>query len=425
MSNDISRRKTLTLFGGVAGALTVSGVAASTSDGSSSSTREMASSSAQLDSQLEWRRTHDTAGSAVGNDVVVLEDGFAYAGTVTTDEDGSDAYLVETDETGAPRWRTSFGGAGEQIVTGLVAVEEGYVLCGSGDTGFFVRIDDQGAETWRTDVGLAVNDLSITADGGYVIAGKKDATEGGATPLLGKVAADGSVEWTRTYERGTPSYFNAVVQTPDGGYALAGYANLDAYWTLKTDGEGNRMWSTAPREGEAVDVSLTTDGDILCTGAVRGDGGFSPYLTRFEPDGTVRSSTQYDDIDASRATSVQQLPNGEIVLSTDWFGLLVTDGDGTKQLFRAYNGNATALAGLGDGRVVVTGRTEGEDADSMLAKTYSLTTRSDTPTASPTADGEPAADESPTESAASSTPTTETSTPTTTDSGSTDNDCTI
>ena len=72
-----------------------------------------------------------------------------------------------------------------------------------------------------------------TSDGGYAIAGETDGQF-----LLLKTDSSGSREWTQTYGNGS---FSSIVQTSDGGYALAGSG--DSINFVKTDSEGNMEWS--------------------------------------------------------------------------------------------------------------------------------------------------------------------------------------
>ncbi|MGD2066976.1 MAG: right-handed parallel beta-helix repeat-containing protein, partial [Candidatus Bathyarchaeota archaeon] len=72
-----------------------------------------------------------------------------------------------------------------------------------------------------------------TSDGGYAIAGVTD-----GQCLLLKTDSSGSREWTQTYGNGS---FSSIVQTADEGYALAGSG--DSINFVKTDSEGNIQWS--------------------------------------------------------------------------------------------------------------------------------------------------------------------------------------
>lgn len=64
-----------------------------------------------------------------------------------------------------------------------------------------------------------------------------------------KVKAEPStMQWTKTYGGTSEDYARALVQTTEGGYALAGYtqsfgAGGDEAWQLKTDASGNALWN--------------------------------------------------------------------------------------------------------------------------------------------------------------------------------------
>ncbi|SFK75880.1 hypothetical protein SAMN04487950_0949 [Halogranum rubrum] len=369
MSDDINRRSTLKLLGAAAGTLSLSGIAASR-------TRTNGSHFADVsDDQItEWRRTYDFGGNDVATDVVHTSGGYVFAGSTATESSGSDAYLAAVNDAGEVQWRTTFDGDGVQKIHGLLKASVGYILCGEGDSGgVVIKADDEGTEQWRTNLGTEIADITQSINGGYAVVGLQMDSDADVYPMLAKLTMDGDVEWTKNYRTDVgPSYFNAVVATRDAGYALAGYLDLNGNWTVKTDSEGNEEWSTAPREGEAEDVYLTADGDILSTGSVVGSGGFSPYLTRYALDGTVRFTTQYDAIDADSASAVTELTNDDFVLSTDEFGLLQTDSEGVKQRFEDYDGEAHALVSLYDESVVIAGTTGGDDADAVLAKTRTL-----------------------------------------------------
>src|SRR3990170_1158711 len=91
-------------------------------------------------------------------------------------------------------------------------------------------------------------DVMQTADGGYLLTGSTDSY--GASnydAYLLKTNSAGSIQWFRLYRVDVSgsvksSYGNAVQQTSDGGYILAGqtfgvFGNNDIY-ILRTDGNG-------------------------------------------------------------------------------------------------------------------------------------------------------------------------------------------
>lgn len=81
-----------------------------------------------------------------------------------------------------------------------------------------------------SDEGLA---LQRTGDGGFILAGIKDGVYGccddagfsfliSANMFLVKTDADGNETWTRSFGGSGVNVGHAVVQTSDGGYAIAG-----------------------------------------------------------------------------------------------------------------------------------------------------------------------------------------------------------
>jgi hypothetical protein len=67
----------------------------------------------------------------------------------------------------------------------------------------------------------ARNTVVQTRDGGYAIASTAD-LGAGETWLLIKVDSAGNIQWNKTYEVATPNAVWSLVQTGDGGYAMLG-----------------------------------------------------------------------------------------------------------------------------------------------------------------------------------------------------------
>ena len=88
-----------------------------------------------------------------------------------------------------------------------------------------------------------------TSDGGYALAGHTASFGAGSYDAwLVKVDASGNAMWNKTYGGASSDKAYSVVQTSDGGYALAGFTdsfgagNYDA-WLVKVDASGNAMWN--------------------------------------------------------------------------------------------------------------------------------------------------------------------------------------
>ncbi len=86
--------------------------------------------------------------------------------------------------------------------------------------------------------------LQPTADGGFILGGIMNNLY-----TVVKTDPDGNVEWSKTYNSGAPiNYFQSIIQTQDGGYAIAGFGQLvdeglGWIWFVKTDASGNMEWN--------------------------------------------------------------------------------------------------------------------------------------------------------------------------------------
>jgi len=89
--------------------------------------------------------------------------------------------------------------------------------------------------------------LVQTADGGYALAGRTESFGAGSLDFwLVKTDANGNMQWNKTYGGTSEDRANALVQTTDGGYAIAGYttsfgAGDEDAWLIKTDAAGNAL----------------------------------------------------------------------------------------------------------------------------------------------------------------------------------------
>lgn len=114
-----------------------------------------------------------------------------------------------------------------------------------------------------------------TSDGGYAVAGQSD-----EKTLLAKTNSAGEVEWSRTYgEVGKPYRALSVIQSTDGGYAL-GCMSRSGFNFLKTDAAGNMEWckgffygSNDVIEFNSI-IQTRNGGYFLAGGCVPGNSGF-------------------------------------------------------------------------------------------------------------------------------------------------------
>ena len=204
----------------------------------------------------------------------------------------NDFWLVKTDSDGNVEWSQTYGEAGHDEARVLVATSDGgYAMTGptnsygAGSWDFWlVKTDMNGNMMWSQTYGGAKRDNSYamiqTSDGGYAIAGStKSFGAGGSDFWLVKTDAYGNMLLNRTYDRNLPERAESLIETSDGGYALAGVTYSSSawedFWLVKTDQYGNMEWNQT-YGGEYSDWAYslieTSDGGYALCGYTRSFG---------------------------------------------------------------------------------------------------------------------------------------------------------
>ena len=151
-----------------------------------------------------------------------------------------------------------YGGTGGDLGYSVVQTSDGgYVIAGDSDSAgtnggsdvFLVKTDSSGNLLWQKWYGGTITDIGFsvvqTSDGGYAIAGYSlsTGTAGGYDVFLVKADSSGNLLWQKWYGGTGNDYGRSVVQTSDGGYAIAGYsystgtAGSQDVYLVKTDVE--------------------------------------------------------------------------------------------------------------------------------------------------------------------------------------------
>jgi hypothetical protein len=132
------------------------------------------------------------------------------------------------------RWNKTYGGINQDRPLALVQTsDKGYVIAcstysygaGSADI-WLIKTDVYGSMKWNKTYGGTDLDwasaLVKTPDGGYAIAGCTRSTGAGLCDVwLIKADACGNIEWDKTYGGSGSDWASALVQSFDGGYAIA------------------------------------------------------------------------------------------------------------------------------------------------------------------------------------------------------------
>jgi hypothetical protein len=279
---------------------------------------------------MMWNQTYGGTSRDWALALVQTGDG-GYAlvgGTFSFGAGWCDFWLIKTDELGNMQWNKTYGGWNDDLAYDLVQMGDGgYALAGgtwSFGAGLYdvwlIKTDADGNMQWNQTYGGTNNDAAFalvqTGDGGYALAGGTWSFGAGShDSWLIKTDADGTMMWNRTYGGTNDDFARALVQTWDGGYALAGRtesfgAGLYDFWLVKTDSAGNMMWNKTyggTSNEWAYDLVQTSDGGYALAGYTMsfgvGSGDF--WLVKTDASGNVggvESGLAWTDSSANTVT---------------------------------------------------------------------------------------------------------------------------
>jgi hypothetical protein len=343
---------------------------------------------------IMWNQTYGSSEEDVANSLVQTSDGgFVVAGyTKAFDIDG-DAWLVKTDASGNVEWNRTYGEEDWDRINSLVKTSDGgYALAGytySFSAGFgdfwLIKTDSSGNMEWNKIFGEydldRANSLVETYDGGFALAGYTNSFGAGHYDFwLIKTDSSGNLEWNQTYGGVDQDIAWSLIQTSDGGFVLAGEtlsfgAGDHDFWLVKTDSSGNMEWNqTFGKEDYdfAYSIVESIDGGYALAGISRSEDSADFWLIKTDIYGQIQWDKRYRRGTHSGAYSLIVTSNGGYALAgyshsifgstgTD-FWLVKTDPYGNIKLNQTYGGteidHAHAVVETSDGGFALTGYTK-------------------------------------------------------------------
>ncbi|MEL0645616.1 hypothetical protein V6251_14580 [Olleya sp. Ti.3.14] len=258
-----------------------------------------------------------------------------------------------------------------------------------------------------------------TTDGGYIVLGFTQSTDGDVTTKLDnsydvwvvKYNQDNQLQWSQTYGGSGDERGNDIIQTNDGGYAIIGftYSNdgditnnngQEDFWIIKIDAQGNLIWQkTYGFSGIDTGYSIiqTSDNGFFVTGvldvtASNGAGntrnnqtlhaGGDYWAVKLDQSGTLEWSKYFGGFFSDTAYDViQTTDQGFIIVgssdsadtdisnnkgSYDYWVVKISSS-GNLEWEKNFGGDeideARAIIPSGDGNYLIIGDTRSEDID--------------------------------------------------------------
>lgn len=224
-----------------------------------------------------WSKTYPNLGDCgVSSIIQTLDKGLAAIGSTSTNPD---FLLVKFDESGNLKWRKTFGSQDMDFGSSIMQDADGsYVMAGTlwnrttyGHVSMpigLVKADSRGNFLWLKNYpGELPYSMVRSSDGSYVL----------YSSMLDKIDAGGNLLWSKNVSYENKGIYRAdftplVVQTSDGGYAVAGtiasrptdQSDIISYvWIGKLDSEGNKIAFVPELSSMGIVILLTVVGFVM------------------------------------------------------------------------------------------------------------------------------------------------------------------
>jgi hypothetical protein len=208
-----------------------------------------------------------------------------------------------------PLFVRGFGGTSEDGALSITySSDGGYALAGytqSFGAGLndclVLKLTSLGSLQWARTLGGTNNDWSCcvvqSTDGGYALAGRTNSFGAGDYDFLVLKLTSSDIEWAKTFGGAGYDYASSIIQSSDGSYIVVGSTNSFGAGSydiliLKLAPSGNLVWAKVVG-GASYDrgysVIQVTDGGYVLTGSTNsfGAGSYDILLLKLDPSGNL------------------------------------------------------------------------------------------------------------------------------------------
>jgi len=319
---------------------------------------------------ISWQKSLGGSNEEIASSIQQTSDGgyivAGYSGStngeVTGNHGNGDYWIVKLSSTGDTIWQKSLGGSLSDMANSIQQTSDGgYIVAGyssstngdvTGNHGVYdywiVKLSSSGTIIWQKSIGGSSQDytstIQQTSDGGYIIAGSSQSTNGDVTGNHGnfdcwivKLNSSGTLIWQKSLGGSGDDFAYQIRQTSDGGYIVAGVSSStngdvtenhgnEDYWIIKLNSSGVLMWQKS-LGGSGTDVAYsiqqTSDGGFIVAGYsgsndsdVTGNNGSDDYwIVKLSPVGDTIWQKSLGGSGADVATSIQQTSDGGFIVA--------------------------------------------------------------------------------------------------------------
>lgn len=254
--------------------------------------------------EVEWERSGMRDGPDVFADVLVLPDGYLFAGhSSLTPTAVREPYLMRTDARGRVMWNNVYRtDQPAWLSTVHLAPGGGFVAFGTRQNGpgretaqvLIFQVAADGNAPIGLELGVAggydsLVDAVVTRDGGFALTGTAPAaTGGGQSAFLARLDGSYGLTWVARFGGPLDDVGNAVIELPEGGFLVAGTWPLsttdEQAFLARIEADGQLAWQRlfgGPGIERGYGVAKTAEGYLVC-GVTFARGTADIYLVRTE-----------------------------------------------------------------------------------------------------------------------------------------------
>ncbi|MGK4568260.1 T9SS type A sorting domain-containing protein [Flavobacterium sp. 3HN19-14] len=321
---------------------------------------------------IQWQKTYGGTGNDAAYKIELSNDGgYIFLG-MTNSADGNisgfhgndDLWAVKLDTAGNIQWQKALGGSGYEFSGSIIAVVDGYVICGSSNSndgdlnfnngntdGWVVKLNFEGDILWQksygnddgNDDGEGFYGISQTSDGGYLVCGDKGMSNWWTRRRSRFIRRMGGENRCRRQFRMAEFIRNEPTEqlifggsgTSDGGIIFCGYTSVyddngnvtdDDMYVAKVDFTGNLVWQKSyggSSDEVAYAVSENPDGTFTVigeTGSSDGDatqnyGSSDAWVLKLDTSGNIVWQKNYGGTEYEYADSFVNNNDGSITFA--------------------------------------------------------------------------------------------------------------
>ena len=214
-------------------------------------------------------------------------------GDVTNHQRNDDYWIIKLDTNGSIIWDKIFNQDEWDKLYSITATNDsGFIVTGTSGGATYqtwsIKFDKNGNKEWDKNFAniAQANMVKQTADSGYIFA-CNTYVNGKTDVVLVKTDTACNIEWQETFGGSDFDDANDVLQTSDGGYIIVGYTESSDgdvttnkgeadYWVIKTDDKGILQWQKT-YGGAFADIAMSVlidiDGGYIIGGSTNSNNG--------------------------------------------------------------------------------------------------------------------------------------------------------